>query len=298
MKETQPEELVINPMSDPLQEPIQERAYTQHNIRMKQTDMTGDIPEPRFSPPPINLDEPRINTTAPPKTPPPVNPEMKDMPKKEKAAAVKNIANTILKTYSWICDMVDKMLQFDEKTLNKYKINGEIDFSIEVPIDYKTGRTMAAGGLIKEFNEQSKGTITVTAEWVEEVRPVLERVLEKRGVGMTDEQLLGFLVVQDLIAKFLLAKACWDQKKQILDSLIQLTLEVRGQRADFRAAQNQAAPQGDQRTETARAADEIDEVYEPEEFEDRGTVSDRVDAQLQNTTVSEIRRGRGRPRKM
>lgn len=289
MKKEEPQEVVINPMADPLQEPIQERAYTQHNIRMKQSDMTGDIPEPRFTPPPINLDEPRINTT--PK-PPPINPEMKDMPKKEKAAAVKNIANTILKTYSWICGMVDKMLQFDEKTLNKYKISGEIDFSIEVPLDYKTGRTMAAGGLIKEFNEQSKGTITVTAEWVEEVRPILERVLEKRGVGMSDEQLLGFLFIQDLIAKFLLAKAAYDQKKQILDSLIQLTLEVRGQRADFRAAQNQA------RTETAIAADEIDEVYEPEEFEDRGTVSEQVDAQLQNTTVSEIRRGRGRPRKM
>ena len=38
----------------------------------------------------------------------------------------------------------------------------------------------------------------------EEVTPVLTRVLEKRGAGLTDEQYLGFLVGKDLVVKLVI----------------------------------------------------------------------------------------------
>jgi uncharacterized protein (TIGR02145 family) len=68
-------------------------------------------------------------------------------------------------------------------------------------------QSFKAGGAMKGttgWNEQNKDALTVSKEFKKEVTPVLTRVLEKRGAGLTDEQYLGYLVGKDLIVKLVI----------------------------------------------------------------------------------------------
>jgi hypothetical protein len=77
-----------------------------------------------------------------------------------------------------------------------------IDLSIPIPYEY--GKTITAGEFLQDFNEQNKDALTVSKEFKKEVTPVLTRVLEKRGAGLTDEQYLGYLVGKDLVVKLVI----------------------------------------------------------------------------------------------
>jgi hypothetical protein len=81
---------------------------------------------------------------------------------------------------------------------------------------------MRAGDFFKEYNQQVEGILKVSEEFKEEVTPVLERVLAKRGVGMTDEQLLMFMFGKDIAAKSMM----FFQQKQQLNFMIQSIKEA------------------------------------------------------------------------
>ena len=89
-------------------------------------------------------------------------------------------------------------------------------------IDYDYGKKMRAGDFFKEYNNQVEGILKVSDEFKEEVTPVLERVLAKRGVGMTDEQLLMFMFGKDIAAKSMM----FFQQKQQLNFMIQSIKEA------------------------------------------------------------------------
>ena len=118
---------------NPLDEAIIEKAYTKPNIRFSDKDMTGDIPEPSFIPPPLGgslVEEERIKKPQEP----PLNREMNDLPKKDKHDAADKVAKMILGGYKMANDFVDKKLLFDEKKISKMQMDGEIDLSVIIPI--------------------------------------------------------------------------------------------------------------------------------------------------------------------
>jgi hypothetical protein len=198
---------------NPLDEAIIEKAYTKPNIRFSDKDMTGDIPEPSFIPPPLGgslVEEERIKKPQEP----PLNKEMNDLPKKDKHDAADKVAKMILGGYKMANQFVDKKLLFDEKKISKMQMDGEIDLSVIIPISQNENIT--ADEFIKEFNQQSEGTITVTKEFEDEVTPVLTRVLEKRGIGMTDEQFLIYLFGKDIAMKGFMVSQSLSAKKEML----------------------------------------------------------------------------------
>lgn len=213
----EPEEKVDFIDINPLDEPVNEKRYAQPNISASTEDLNKPIAEPSFAPPP--LQRPTIPVTEQPKREP-INPEMKSLPKKDTEMAASHAAKLIIQGYEWIHDLGNKALKVSEKKLVKLQAEGEINLS--AMIDYDYGKKISAGEFFKEYNNQVGDVLKVSDEFKEEVTPVLERVLAKRGVGMTDEQLLMFMFGKDIAAKSMI----FFQQKQQLNFMIQSIKEA------------------------------------------------------------------------
>jgi hypothetical protein len=215
---SEPEELELDQdaqMDDynPLDEAIQEKAYTKPNVRFNEKDMTTDIPEPSFIPPPMGSEEKPIDPI-PKKPQEPFNPQMKELPRKDKRDAAGKMAGMIMTSYKWMNTFADGKLCFDEKRIKKMELSGELNLSVPIPIS--ANEVITAGDFIEEFNEQSKGTIVVTQEFEDEVMPVLTEVLEKRGIGLTAEQQLMYLFGKDIAVKGFMVMQSLSVKKEML----------------------------------------------------------------------------------
>lgn len=291
---------------DPMGSPINEKPYTKPNVKINPKDLLGDIPEPSFQAPLIDLDNPKFDEVPPiPKKPQePLNKEMNELPKKDKQLAAHHVANMIMQVYEGLNKLASNGMTFNEKKLNKLQQEGEIDFTIRVPLNYKTNETISAAELINDFNTQKRDALRVTPEFKEQVTPILERVLLKRGIGMTDEQMLIFLFGQDIAIKggeFLQARA---QMSDILENLKEQTSQMKGGNFRSQMATPPPQPPPTQSTyeyeeptiiETGEEFDDIDEsenYFEPdvEEEEVIGSVQEQVEAQLQRKTVAQLRK--------
>lgn len=201
---------------NPLDEAIQEKAYTKPNVRFNDNDMFNDIPEPDFIPPPMGSDE-VVEEEAPRKPQQPFNPELKHLPKKDKHDASDKVAKMIMSSYKWLNSYADSKLLFDQKKINKLDIEGEINLA--APVAISSSETISTGEFINEFNEQSKDTITVTKEFEDEVMPVLTDVLEEKGVGMTKQNYLIYLFGKDIAVKTFMVAQSMSVKKEMLSML-------------------------------------------------------------------------------
>jgi len=214
----EPEEQVQEVIDiNPLDEAVNEKTYSRPNFNASTEELNKPIEEPRFAPPPIQ--KPEVEREDPRKREP-VNPEFSGLPKKDKEMAASHMAKLILQGYEWIHDLGNKGLKVSEKKLNKLQAEGEMN--LNAMIDYDYGKKMRAGDFFKEYNNQVEGILKVSDEFKEEVTPVLERVLAKRGVGMTDEQLLMFMFGKDIAAKSMM----FFQQKQQLNFMIQSIKEA------------------------------------------------------------------------
>jgi hypothetical protein len=91
-------------------------------------------------------------------------------------------------------------------------------------IDYDNGVKISAGNFIQDYNAQVGSVLTVSQEFKDEVTPVLERVLSKRGIGLTDEQYLMYLWGKDIAAKGIIFFQMKQQTNYMLENIKQASL--------------------------------------------------------------------------
>jgi hypothetical protein len=182
------------------------------NVGVTQEQLNAAIPEPTFSPHTIDSNENPYNMLngdgipsgggAPKRESAPFNPMMNDVPDGDKKMGAQHMAKLLVDGYEQLHVFGNKALQVPERKIRKLEKEGLIDLSIPIPYEY--GKTITAGEFLQDFNEQNKDALTVSKEFKKEVTPVLTRVLEKRGAGLTDEQYLGYLVGKDLVVKLVI----------------------------------------------------------------------------------------------
>lgn len=188
--------------------------------------------------------------------------------------------------YEWMHDLANKGLQVSEKKLNKLQAEGEIN--LNAMIDYDYGKKIRAGEFFQEYNEQVKGVLKVSDEFKEETIPVLERVLAKRGVGMTDEQYLMFLFGKDIAAKSMIFFQQKAQMNYMIESIKQATMSQFVQQAP-----PPSSPQRPQPQSSSRAEPEPDIIVdEPMATEPEEVHVEEVKAEIVTTTPKR----RGRPK--
>jgi len=234
---------------NPLLETVNDKSYSMGNVNATQEQLMGAIPEPVYQPQNIGGRENPYktireggspNSGSSPSEPPPVNPSMNQIPDADKKEGAKHLAKLIIDGYEQLHTFANQGLQFSQKRLRRLESEGEIDLSIPVPDGY--GNTLTAGGFIQEFNEQSKDALTVTPQFKKEVSPVLERVLAKRGAGLTDEQMLIYMFGKDIAIKGVV----FYQMRGQMNDMIEI---IKEQTAAFKSGQyTPPTPKADKKT--------------------------------------------------
>ena len=196
---------------NPFLEQVTERPYSTVNVGVTQEQLKGAIPEPVYSPFSVDSNENPYNMLGGDGQPSgggqkresaPFNPMMNDVSDGDKKMGAQHMAKLLVDGYEQLHVFGNKALQVPERKIRKLEKEGLIDLSIPIPYEY--GKTITAGEFLQDYNEQNKDALTVSKEFKKEVTPVLTRVLEKRGAGLTDEQYLGFLVGKDLVVKLVI----------------------------------------------------------------------------------------------
>jgi hypothetical protein len=197
---------------NPFMQQVSEKPYSNMNVGVTQDQLKGAIPEPVFTPFTIDSNENPYNmlggdgqpssNSGPKNNSAPFNPMMNDVSDGDKKMGAQHMAKLLVEGYEQLHVFGNKALQVPEKKIRKLEKEGLIDLSIPIPYEY--GKTITAGEFLQDYNDQNKDVLTVSKEFKKEVTPVLTRVLEKRGAGLTDEQYLGFLVGKDLVVKLVI----------------------------------------------------------------------------------------------
>ena len=216
---TEPQVEIIDDFS-PLDAPVKQRSYTKHHVA--DTQVFEDLQEPSFQPPSYNdFDE---EAEAEPERP--FNQSYSELDGKEKTMGAKMMAEMTLDLYEKGCGFLGKLPEISEGKLDRLISEGEIDPSIEIPTE---AGSLGVKEFAKEYNDSIKDAFSVSDEFKEKVKPPLERVFKKRGIGMTDEQLLMYYFATDFGAKGVQAFMLRKTANGILDSLRENTLAIREQ---------------------------------------------------------------------
>jgi hypothetical protein len=248
----------------PLDAPVKQRSYTQHHIA--DADVVGDLEEPTFEPPSYSdFDE---KEDAEPEPERPFNQSYSELDGKEKTMGAKMMAEMTLDLYEKGCGFLGKLPEISEGKLDRLIAEGEIDADIQIPTE---GGNLGVKDFAREYNDSIKDAFGVSEEFKEKVKPPLERVFKKRGIGMTDEQLLVYYFATDIGAKGVQAIMLRKTANGILDSLKENTIAIREQSSRQRTpkpepTQPKAQPKAEAKVETPSAefTENISEVIEEE----------------------------------
>lgn len=212
---------------NPLQENVKQRPYTRPNVEV--VDATP-IDEPIFTPPTFEelqsgfeaqnggnakIDD-RVVWGQGDDEMGSANPYVEQLDKKDQKAASSALADAVLDGYSQLNGFGNKLIQFDTNKIEDLMRKGEIDPNITLPIN---GQNIGILDYVNEYNSQTKDVISVSPEFIDKVRPVLIRVLMKRGIGMTDEQLLAYYFGVDILTKGATIYGLRKQNASLLEAL-------------------------------------------------------------------------------
>lgn len=186
---------------NPLAQPVIDREYTKINVDV---DATQPLDVPTFEAPSMdafdNIMEDAGKQPQPKKEQSYGQPNYNEMSSKEKKEGAKQLTEVILSGYGKLCSGLGSLGRFSDTRLEREFAEGSIDPMIPIPID-ANGTTVSIKDYAKEFNKSSKEAFEVSEDFKENVRPPLIRVLEKKGFGMTDEQLLIYYFGTDIAEK-------------------------------------------------------------------------------------------------
>jgi hypothetical protein len=236
---------IINDDFSPLDAPVKKRSYT--NYDLGGMDNMADLEEPTFERPSFeDLDGTAEEASAEPERP--FNPSYSELDGKEKAMGAEMMAEMTLDIYEKGCFYLGKIPEISEGKIDRLIAEGEIDPNIQLQTE---AGAMPIKEFAVEFNESIKDAFVVSDEFKEKVKPPLIRVFKKRGIGMTDEQLLAYYFVTDLGAKGAQAFMLRKTTNSIIDSLKENTMALRENMGNNAP---RPEPQRPQRTEPFRDA--------------------------------------------
>lgn len=221
---------------NPFITPVSEKPYSQMNVNVEQQRMYAPIPEATMDANTVDGNENAYNMlngemgsmgggSSMSGGGGSFNPSMNNLSDKDTKESAKHLAETIIDGYEQLHIVANNWLQISQKELNKLAAEGLIDLNVEIPYEY--GKFIAAGEIIREVNEENKDLLTVSKEFRKEATPLLTKILAKRGIGMTDEQKLGFLIIKDMGFKGIKMYQVKSATKQLMDVIKDYTSALR-----------------------------------------------------------------------
>jgi hypothetical protein len=216
------ETTIIEDNFSPLDAPVKKRSYTNHILATDDA-VIEDLAEPTFQTPNFSdFDAPEEAGKKEPDRP--FNESYSELDNKEKTMGAEMMAEMTLDLYAKGCGWLGKIPEINETKLDGLIAEGEIDADIQIPTE---SGNVSVKDFAQEYNSSIKDAFEVSDEFKENVKAPLIRVLKKRGIGMTDEQLLGYYFVTDLGTKVAQVVMLKKTSNNILDSLKENTQAMR-----------------------------------------------------------------------
>ena len=285
----EPQVEIIDDFS-PLDAPVKQRSYTQHHVADAQ--VLEDLEEPTFQPPSLNDFDEEGGGEAEPERP--FNQSYSELDGKEKTMGAKMMAEMTLDLYEKGCGLLGKLPEISEGKLDRLIAEGEIDANIEIPTE---AGSLGVKDFAREYNDSIKDAFSVSDEFKEKVKPPLERVFKKRGIGMTDEQLLMYYFATDFGAKGVQAFMLRKTANGIIDSLRENTLAIKEQTSYRTSPQpQQPTPQAEVKYEPQASSEYTDNISEAVEQEyvappKRKKPATNLDSQVEFFEPEEVENG-------
>ena len=259
----------------PLDAPVKQRSYTQHKI-YSDSEVVPDLEEPSFQAPNFSdFDEASPEEEKEPAKP--FNEAYSELDGKEKTMGAEMMAEMTLDIYEKGCGFLGKLPEISEQKLDKLIAEGEIDGDIQLPTE---SGNLGVKDFAVEYNASIKDAFEVSDDFKDKVRPPLIRVFKKRGIGMTDEQLLAYYFVTDLGTKTAQAFMLRKTANNILDSLKENTLAIRESQVT-RPSTPTPTPTAPKKEESVDYYEEISEVEENVVRKPRAKAKTNLEEQLQ-----------------
>ena len=209
------------PFSPLTAEPVNQKSYAVPNFTGDPKQTYSPIEEPIFTPPPINTSEPIEEPKGPTQ---PLNPQMSSLPPKEKKNAAAQAVTMAIGGYELVHQLANKAVQIGDGKVKKLTREKKID--INIPIRIGDGQ-MPMYEFIREFNQESNDVFSVSQSFKDEIRPPLERLFEKKGIGASDSDMVVYLVGKDLAWKIPRFIQLLGVKKDMLHQLQDVTEEYK-----------------------------------------------------------------------
>lgn len=234
----EPEEQEQNPLSgenndniqdnfdNPLGAPVIEKNYTRSNVRVEPSQLDQHIPEPAINAEIIDLTQPKTSSPPPPPEQPkeqqPFNPQMGQLPRKDKRDAAERAVDAVLDGYAFLKSKANYLIKINEGQVKRLEKQGKVNLKIPVPYD-EYGNTITLEQYIQEFNKQNEDNMEFDAESRAAIRPVMIKYFEEQGIGMTVRDELIYLSVKELLTFGAQIWVGLQVKKDMVKQLIELT---------------------------------------------------------------------------
>lgn len=244
---------------------VSEKAYSGLNIKMDQSLLEDEIPEPGMQAPfdddDTDFEEFSSNDTSKQQTnykqhtneEEPFNPQFHEMPAREKEKGAENLAKMAVSWYEFLHQYANNGMMISKKKLLRWQEKGWLDLSVEIP--YGRGNVRSIEKIVEAFNLGIlENPLTVSDEFKAEVIPLLTEIFKQKGLGLTPEQRLLQIVIMDLFQKGQIFFEMKAQGNALLDVIKQGFAEMRMNNAAFmqqQQMQQQQTTQQQTRTEPA-----------------------------------------------
>lgn len=189
-------------------------------------DPGGTIPEPSYSAPSGGLG------SVPPNTPDNRFSQTKDLPQAEKNKSARDLAKIAVDLYSEKVPQIFTWLtKIKESNIREWAMNGEVDLNLKVNLPHPQNPATIVKYTVAEYfqvlNVQSETAFETSEEFKAEILPHVEKILQKRDWGVTDEQVVLFMVANDLFSKGMMAMSIKGQISDLVDQLKETTSYMR-----------------------------------------------------------------------
>jgi len=252
-------EIIMDDFS-PLDAPVKQRSYTNHKI-YDDAEVVADLEEPTYQPPSFDDFEGGAGEEAEKEPAKPFNEAYSELDGKEKTMGAEMMAEMTLDIYEKGCGFLGKIPEISEDKLDSLIAEGEIDPNIQLPTE---SGNLGVKDFAVEYNNSIKDAFEVSDDFKDKVRPPLVRVFKKRGIGMTDEQLLAYYFVTDLGTKSAQAFMLRKTANNILDSLRENTLAIRETQRPTPTPTPTPTPSAPKKEESFDEYDSVSNVVEEE----------------------------------
>lgn len=277
--------------NDLLEQDVHVKDYGGINIPLTDQQRNTSIPEPDFIPPPFNMDDIPNGADGGENYSQPANSgggedDGEEMSQKERNASAKAMADMILNAYGAFGKYAEDFCKISNRKIAKMQLDGDIDTT--KPLSLPNGALVEISEFVTNFNKGIDGAFSTNDEFNELVRPLLIKILAKKGVGLSDEELLAYYVFMDLVGKGRVAFELLATKKQMLSELKDISAM---QREIIAGGFTNSSPVVNTNEPPKQTANVVSPLS--------GEGKDSLDGEVEkpNSEVKPKKAGRGRPKK-